>query len=208
MTTNPKRIKIKGIKRIKRIKTLTNNEKSVYHVNKKIEELLRKQYFIELENHIFYTLCTCWFQSKNLVGFAHFFKLQAEEEYYHSKKIIDYILERKIKLKAIGCSIKSTLGDLKDPKEFINMSYKREKNNSRNFVKIMKLATVNNDFHLQNFLGWFIDEQLEEERLFENVLKKFELLKNNKDIKDIKNIKNNSYINLYEIDKDLGKRKK
>lgn len=169
-------------------------ENTVYEIDEKIKSKLRDQYFIELKNHVFYLLCAFWFQNKKLSGFVNFFKIQSNEEFDHSKRFSNYILDRKLNIKVETCKLKDSLKGLDTPEKIIRASYEREKYNSKNIQKLMLLAIKKNDFHLQFFLEWFVDEQLEEETLFEDVIKKFDLLKESK-------------MKLYEIDKYLGTRK-
>ncbi len=172
------------------------NKTSIYEMDPEVKKRLINQYFIELQNSIFYATFATIFYSKSMPGFGHFFKVQSEEENEHAKRILDMILERKI---SISDKDPNNLNrDLKissDPLTAIKLSLLQERKNSRSINELMQVVTERDDFFLQNELMWFVKEQREEETLFENILKKFELLKNSED-------------RIFLIDKDLKKRKR
>ena len=76
-------------------------------LSKKIETALNKQMNLEMYSSYIYLSMAAYFDQLNLEGFAHWMKLQAQEELMHSIKIFDHILERdgNVKLEAIKAPI-------------------------------------------------------------------------------------------------------
>lgn len=101
-----------------------------------------------------------YFESQNLRLLAKLFFEQGEEEKEHAMKFVHYILD--------------TAGDLQIPaiaapkhnfssaEEAVEAALNWEKEVTRQINDLMDLALSKNDHLAQNFLRWFVDEQLEE----------------------------------------------
>ena len=63
-------------------------------ISKKMNEVLNGQVNAELYSSYLYLAMSSWFSEKSLSGFATWMRAQAQEELFHSIKILDYILER------------------------------------------------------------------------------------------------------------------
>ena len=133
-------------------------------LSKKIETALNKQMNLEMYSSYLYLSMAAYFDGINLEGFAHWMKLQAQEELMHSIKIFDHILERdsSVKLEAI----KAPTATWKTPVAACQAVLKHEQFNTKQINTLMDLAYSEKDHASKTFLQWFIDEQVESEWFF------------------------------------------
>ncbi len=118
-----------------------------------------------------------YFEQKNLNGFSNWMRVQAQEELTHAMKFFDYILERggKTKLEAIDrpqTEWSSLLSAFED-------AYKHELFISENINRLTALAIDEKDYAANNFLQWFVTEQVEEESSVDNIVQKLRLVGDN-----------------------------
>ena len=157
-----------------------------------MNKLLIDQYFQEIKNSLFYSMLASECSSRSLMGFTKFFNNQSLEEYLHSKRVLDHLLDRKIyftNYNITSDNIKTEgYTNVECIKEILKESLKREKQNSENFKKIMEKIEKNKEYKHQDMITWFINEQVEEENTFQKLIRKFEA----------------SDYNVYLLDKELG----
>jgi ferritin len=112
------------------------------------------------------------FEAENLPGFAHWMKLQAQEEQEHAMKFFGYINDRgnKVLLQAI----EQPPVEFKAPVDVFAEVLSHEQKVTGLINGLYKLALEENDYASQIFLQWFIEEQVEEEQSASEVV---ELLK-------------------------------
>lgn len=132
-----------------------------------------------------------YFEEKGLIGFAHWMKIQSNEEKTHAEKICKYMNERgwRVHLK----TIKEPPFEWATPQNCFEEAYKHEQFVTHNIYNIMDMAIEAKEYPTQIMLHWFVNEQVEEEQQFKQILDKFELIKN-------------STTALLFLDKELGKR--
>jgi ferritin len=157
----------------------------------KILKSMNKQLNEELASSYEYLSMSAFFESINLTGFSHWFKMQSQEEYMHAMKIFDYINARDGKVNLL--KIDSPKSEWNAPIEVFEESYKREQEISESINDIVDLAITEKDYATHTFLQWFLNEQVEEES---TALKWLDRLKM---IGDDKN-------GLFLIDRELIKR--
>lgn len=102
---------------------------------------------------------------KSYDGFANFYIEQAKEERFHGQKIYDYINDRgeKAEFKALDApkvEFDSILQTFED-------GLKQEQEVTRRFYNLSEIANDKKDYATISFLNWFLDEQVEEESMFE-----------------------------------------
>ncbi len=160
-------------------------------LSKKIETALNKQMNLEMYSSYIYLSMAAYFDGLNLEGFAHWMKLQAQEELMHSIKIFDHILERdgSVKLDAI----KAPIAEWKSPVAACQAALKHEQLNTKQINALMDLSYVEKDHASKTFLQWFVDEQVEEEASASALVEKAKMVKD-------------SGGGLFMLDKALGAR--
>ena len=157
-----------------------------------INEILNEQINKEFYSGYLYLSMSAYLKELGLYGFASWTKLQAKEEVEHGLKIFDYL---------INCESFVTLKQIRTPEiEFNGISsifnhiYEHEKCITNSIKIIVQKAGEENDITTLNFMGWFIEEQIEEERAVKNIIKRLELFGDDK-------------VALHLMDKELGERK-
>lgn len=130
-------------------------------IPEKIEAAMNKQMNQELVAAYTYVSMSAYFDSINLDGFAHWMRLQAQEEVGHSMKLFDYILERDGKVQLT--SVKAPTAEWKSPLAACEDALEYERVNTKQINELMELAFEANDHASRVFLQWFVEEQVEEE---------------------------------------------
>ena len=130
-------------------------------LSKKMETALNQQINQELFSAYQYMALAAYFAEKNLNGFAHWMRMQAQEEIMHSGKLFDYVVDRNgtIDLKTIKAPPKSW----RDPLAALKAAYNAEVTNTKQINMIMNHAIKENDHATRVILQWFVEEQVEEE---------------------------------------------
>jgi len=160
-------------------------------ISQKIQTALNKQLNEEFYSSYFYLSMSAYFESKDLQGFAQWFRLQADEEYAHAMKIFDYIYQ-------IGGEVK--LMEVEGPKtdwdSFLQVfldTFEHEQKVTKNINALLDLSIIEKDHATVNFLQWFVSEQVEEEATAQQNVKKMEMIGDSKS-------------GLFMLDRELGGR--
>ena len=116
-----------------------------------------------------YVAIAAWFASETLPSLSGKFFEQSAEERGHALKFVRYILDAggKVEIPALPAP-KSTFTTVE---EVVKLSLEREKEVTRQISDLMALAVKEANFTAQQFLGWFVTEQLEEVSSMEALLK-------------------------------------
>jgi ferritin len=116
-----------------------------------------------------------YFESINLPGFAHWMTIQAGEEMEHARKFYSFIFERdgRVKLSAID----EPPFEWKSALDVFENAYKHEIKVSGLIHSLVDLARKENDHATENFLGWFVAEQVEEEASALEIVNKLKMIK-------------------------------
>ncbi len=114
----------------------------------------------QFSSHL-YLAMAAWSESKNLKGFGHWLRIQADEERSHATKIMDYLLDvgATVTVQAIDQPTSEFKSILKLFTEVVN----HEKKISELINKLYAQAVEEKDYRTQIFLQWFVSEQIEEE---------------------------------------------
>ena len=141
---------------------------------KKIETALNKQINLEFYSSYLYLSMSAYFNGLNLEGFAHWMKLQAQEELMHAIKLYDFVLERdgNVTFEAI----KAPPATWKSPVAACEAVLKHERLNTKQINMLMDLVLTAKDHASATFLQWFIDEQVEEEASASTLVEKTKLV--------------------------------
>jgi ferritin len=146
-------------------------------IKEKLVKALNEQVNKELYSAYLYQSMAAYFDSKNLEGFSAWMDVQAQEEMVHARKIYDFIQDRggKVKLTAIA----EPKHDWKDALEVFADALEHEEFVTDSINKLVDLAIEENDHAMNNFLQWFVSEQVEEEKTTGDIKDKLELIGDN-----------------------------
>ena len=131
-------------------------------MNADVEAAVNRQINNELGSYYNYLAMAAYFESGPFPGFGHWMRLQAQEEQEHAMKLFDYLIDRggKVVLEAIP----TPTADFDSPLDVFQASLTQEKTVTNQINDLYAVAQKEGDFATMNFLGWFLDEQVEEEK--------------------------------------------
>ena len=138
-----------------------------------MEKALNEQVQAELYSAYLYMAMSAHFESVNLAGFANWFSIQAQEEYFHAKKFYDYIIERGGKITLLP--IDGPPNEWKTPISAFEDGYKHEQLVTSRINALVDLSIELKDHATTAMLQWFVSEQVEEEANASGILEKIKL---------------------------------
>lgn len=148
-------------------------------ISKEINLLVNEQIGHELFNrHLYYQIAS-YFETRNLDGFAKFFKSQAGEdgETLHAEKFRKYITDRNGIVEIPSIDAPSL--EFSNITQVMELYKNQEYDTTQNLYKIFSKARELNDYTTELFLKWFLDEQIEEENLANYMLNRATLINEN-----------------------------
>ena len=130
-------------------------------MNDKVQAAFNEQINHELSSAYLYLSMSAHFEAQNLSGFAHWMKLQAQEELVHALRLYDHVLRRggRVLLQAID----GPPADFGTPAEVFESVFAHEQKVTGFIHRLFELAGKEGDWAAQQELQWFIAEQVEEE---------------------------------------------
>lgn len=160
-------------------------------LNKKIVSLMNEQITKEFHSAYLYLDFANFYESKGLLGFANWFKIQGKEELDHGMLFYEYLQNNgeKVKFETIDAP-NVVVETLMDPLE---ESLKHEQFVTDCINMIYREAEVLKDYRSMELLDWFVKEQGEEETSAQELISKMELFGDDSS-------------GLYLLDKECGKR--
>jgi ferritin len=124
-------------------------------------EALNDQIRMELSSGYVYLAMAAEFESASYEGFAHWMRLQAQEELDHAMKLFDYVNRRggRVVLQEIPCPPES----FGSPLDAFRDALEHEQQVTASIHRLYALAGEHGDIATQRELDWFVTEQVEEE---------------------------------------------
>lgn len=160
-------------------------------IKKKMQEALNYQLNRELYSSYLYLSMSAYFQSIDMKGFAHWMRVQTQEELAHAMKFYDYLVQRKGRVTL--SSIEDPPLEWGSPMEAFEHVYEHEQKVTGLINDLVDLAISEQDHTTNNFLQWFVTEQVEEEESASEVVEKLKLV-------------GDATEGLFMLDKELGQR--
>ncbi len=160
-------------------------------ISNKVQKAFNSQLNEELYSSYLYLSMAAHFEAKNLKGFAHWFRIQSQEEYTHALKFFNFILQKGGKV---------SLTQIATPKiewnsiaEVFNDTLAHEQKITKLINELVEVSMGEKDYAAHTFLQWFVTEQVEEEANVEEIIQKIEMIGDNKS-------------GLFLLDNELGSR--
>lgn len=158
-----------------------------------LEEELNKQINEELFSAYLYFSMSAHFEAENWKGFARWLKIQALEELTHAEKFYNFVLERGGRVELLA--LEKPQKEWKNALQAFEDGLKHEQHITNRINHLMDLAIKEKDYATQSMLKWFVDEQVEEEANFSEIVAKLKMIED-------------SPRALFYLDHELGKREK
>lgn len=151
---------------------------------------LNEQIRVEAESSQVYLSMASWSEVQGLEGVAGFMYDHSDEERLHMLKLIKYVNERGGHALVPQLDApESNFGTIED---MFRKLYEHELVVSRKINELVQISMEEKDFATQNFLQWYVAEQIEEEALARSILDKINLIGGDKG-------------GLYLLDRDIQK---
>ena len=130
-------------------------------LNKTVERAINEQIQAELYSAYLYLSMAAYSAAANLPGFAHWMKVQSQEETEHAMKFFNYVNERggRVVLKALD----QPPVEFESPVDLFKKVLEHEQLVTGLINDLYELAVKEEDYATQVLLHWFIEEQVEEE---------------------------------------------
>ena len=157
-------------------------------ISNEIIQLLHEQIAMEANASNYYLSIASWCKVSGYEGAACFFRNQSAEEREHMLKIIQYLNE--LKIHVVIPQTEQPAQKMESLEQVCKTALQNEQNVTKSIDKIIDTAQKEKDHRTDNFLEWFVKEQIEEEDLFNTIVQKFDIIGRDK-------------LALYEIDKIL-----
>ncbi len=138
-------------------------------ISKKMNEAINQQIGHEFGASLQYVAIASYFLSESLhILAAHFYK-QAEEERDHAMRFVKYVLDAggRVEIPAIP----APASQFKSVEEPVKLSVEWEMTVTKQINDLLELSRKESDYITENFLAWFVNEQLEEVSSMEHLLK-------------------------------------
>ena len=146
-------------------------------LDRKMEKALNDQIVAEMYSAYLYLSMGAYFESAGLGGFANWMRIQFQEEQFHALKMFNYVSERggNVRLGAID----SPPNEWDSALAVFENTLEHERMVTGRINKLVDLALELSDHATDNFLRWFVTEQVEEEDSADSIRHQLELIGDN-----------------------------
>lgn len=143
-------------------------------ITKSVQDAMNDQINKEFFSSYLYLSMAAYFEEKNLPGFAHWLRNQADEERGHGMKLYDHLVERGGRVMLAAIDAPKT--DWNSSLELFKEVAEHEAKVTASINALYELALKENDYPAQVLLQWFITEQVEEEKNAAEIVAQLELV--------------------------------
>ena len=137
-------------------------------ISKPVAKLLVAQVSSELGAHQVYLGISLYFERQSLHRWAKVFREQSVEEAGHASKIMAFLLDNEVEFDLPGLPAATT--HYKSAPDAVGVALASEVKVTGQFNTMASAAVETGDHRSLQFLQWFIDEQVEEERTMRALL--------------------------------------
>jgi ferritin len=144
-------------------------------VDSKVEQALNEQVHAEFYSFYLYLSVSSYFKTLHLDGFSHWMRIQAQEEFIHAMKLVDYLNERggNVRLMAIEAPPTTWAG----PAVAVEAVLSHERHISQRINNLVDVAIGAKDHATTVLLHWYVNEQVEEEATADTLFHQVQMLK-------------------------------
>lgn len=142
-----------------------------------IQQALNEQINHELQAAYLYLSMSAHFERAGLHGFAHWMRLQSQEELQHGMKLFDYVHARDgaVLLQAID----APPGSFGRPLAVVQSVLEHEQKVTQLINRLYETAAAEKDYVTAAQLQWFLTEQVEEEKNASDIVQRLQLVGDN-----------------------------
>jgi ferritin len=156
-----------------------------------IRDAINQQINAELSASYQYLAMSAYCENENLRGFAHWLRIQSQEEYAHGMKLFDFMIARGVDpdLKPL----RAPTVKFQSAREVFETVLTQEQDVTKQIDALYELAFNEKQFAAMVELQWFLTEQVEEERSAREIVAKFHMI-------------GDDPASLLDLDRELGAR--
>ena len=137
-------------------------------LNERLLGLFDDQIELEFYSAHAYLSIAAYFEDLNLPGFVNWSKIQFQEEISHAMKFFDFVHDRGNRVTLHGIS--KPPADWASPIDAMQQALQHERKVTAAIHDLYEAAVQENDRASQVLLQWFIEEQVEEEKMVEEIV--------------------------------------
>lgn len=152
----------------------------------KVESVLIAQVHKEVFSSNLYLAMASWAESEGLEGISKWLYIQSDEERQHMLKLVHYINDRGGR--AILPAVEQPPVSFTNVKTLFQQVLEHEEFITNAINEIVLICANEKDFTTHNWIQWFVNEQIQEEKSARTILDKLKILGDN---------------NLYQFDRDI-----
>ena len=139
---------------------MASNVKKILSGKSNFHELLQAQVGNEFSASQQYVALAVWFDNEDLPRLASHFYKQALEERNHAMMIVRFLMDNDIPVAIPG--VETPLNDFKSPRDLVALALSQEQQVTDQIVALAKAAREESDYIGEQFMQWFLKEQVEE----------------------------------------------
>jgi ferritin len=145
-------------------------------LNKKVEKALNDQIKVEAESSQAYLAMASWGENTGYSGTAAFLYKHSDEERVHMLKLIKFVNDRGGQ--AIIPPLKQPEQDYKSLQNVFRLLLEHETAVTAGINSVVDVCRKEKDYTTDNFMQWYLTEQIEEETLARTILDRLRLAGN------------------------------
>ena len=143
-------------------------------LTKKVEDILNLQIEREDYSSQLYLSMASWAENQGFGGVADWLYAQSDEERMHMLKFVKYVNDRDGK--AAICGLDKPPTDFDNVFKLFDAVLKHEQYISNSINEIVAVCMVEKDYTTNNWIQWFVTEQIEEEASVKGIIDKLKLM--------------------------------
>ena len=137
-------------------------------INQRFPDALNAQIANEFAASMQYVGAAVYYDTETLPRLAAFFYRQAAEEREHAMMMVQYLLDVDEEVRVPDIESKQTRFD--DAVAPVRMALEQEQRVGEEVYKLFELARETKDYRAEQFMQWFVKEQVEEVALMQDLL--------------------------------------
>ncbi|WP_067976961.1 ferritin [Mycolicibacter icosiumassiliensis] len=141
----------------------TDSHKTKFHA------LLQEQIYHEFTAAQQYVAVAVYFDGEDLPQLAKFFYAQAVEERNHAMMLVQYLLDRDIRVEIPG--VDSVRNHFDAPRDALALTLEQERTVTEQISQLTSAARDEGDYLGEQFMQWFLREQVEEVAVMTQLLR-------------------------------------
>jgi ferritin len=147
-------------------------------IGDRVEAALNEQITQEFYASQSYLSMSAHFETTGFAGFARWMRIQADEERTHALRIFDFVNDRDGRV-TLG-TINAPPSNFASPLEVFEAALAHERKVSAMIGELYRLSMEEADYPTQVMLQWFVNEQVDEEKVASDIVDRLRLAGDNK----------------------------